>query len=118
MLRITAVLVCLTLLPLGGCGKDGPVPIGPDTYMDSGTSGSLWGSAGDIQESLYRDAAAFCASQGRQMVGLYQDGNNAAPYVYAHATIQFRCLKAGDPQLTRPNFRPVPQVGIAVEGNR
>ena len=49
------------------------------------------------------------------MLAVNEQGNNAAPYTYAHASIQFRCLAQGDAGLQRPTMRPMPTQVIGVE---
>lgn len=107
--------IALLVLPLAGCGSNGPVPIGPDTYMDSGTAPWSWSSSGDVESGLYREAGTYCANQGKVMQPLSQNGNNADFSHFAHADIQFRCLAQSDPEVHRPTMNPVPDVVISVQ---
>ena len=91
---------------LSGCAQSGPVQIGPDTYMVTNTGTWSWSSGAALKGDLYQQAMTFCQSQGREMLPLNAAWNNATLIDFAHAELQFRCLIAGDPELSRPHIKP------------
>jgi hypothetical protein len=108
--------ITLLVIPLlAGCGTNGPVPIGPDTYMDSGTAPWSWSSGGDVESGLYQESSAYCAKQGRVMQPLSQNGSDADFGRFAHGQIQFRCLAQNDPEVHRPAMKPVPNAVISIQ---
>ena len=96
-----------------GCASSGPVSIGPDTYMLAKPGDFFTISGASVQADLYRKAGIFCAQQGKQMMAMGGNYRDSAPYTYATAQIQFRCLAAGDPGLQRPI--PGPDMTIKIE---
>ena len=104
--------IITAVLGLTGCQSSGPVAIGPDTYTLSSAGGFFTFSGGSVNADLFREANAFCQSQGRQVVGMNmrsQDSGWGAP---AQGNINFRCLTPGDPDLRRPNVQMVPETVI------
>lgn len=104
-------------LLLAGCANSGPVPIGPDTYMMANTGAWSWSSGAALQGDLYREANAFCAASGKQIMTKDSRHNDSAMGFnapFAHAEIQFMCLDPNDPQLRRPivQFKQAPAVVI------
>ena len=107
----------LSALLLTCCANSGPVPIGPDTYMMANTGAWSWSSGAALQGDLYREASAFCAASGKQIMTKDSRHNDSAmgfDAPFAHAEVQFMCLDAADPQLRRPNvrFKQAPTVVI------
>lgn len=97
---------------LTGCASSGPVPIGKDSYMLSGTGAWSWSSGAALKGDLYREAGAFCKSQAKQIQPINTAANNGSFSQFAQAELQFRCLADNDPDLVRPNLQPVPNILI------
>ena len=117
MSRFSSIVAGLSAtLLLTGCANSGPVPVGPDTYMIANTGAWSWSSGAALQGDLYREASAFCAASGKQIMTRDSRHNDSAMGFssFAHAEVQFMCLDAGDPQLRRPNvrFKQAPTVVI------
>lgn len=103
----------IIFLLIAGCGTSGVVPMGPDTFMISGSSSTGFHSGGSVTADLYREAGAYCAAQGKKLVPVNQNSRDGVPgRAFANAELQFRCLTAGDPELQRPRMEPVPNVRI------
>ena len=107
-----ATVVVIAAMFTTSCSSGGVTPIGKDTYMMSGTAPWSWSSGASIKADLFREANTFCVQQGRQLMPVSTDGNNASFSQFAQAEIEFRCLKEGDPELQRPNLEPAPNVRI------
>jgi hypothetical protein len=109
-------LVATTAVVLvAGCANSGPVPIGRDTYMVTNTGAWAWSSGADLLADSYRQAAATCAAQGKEVQPINSQSNDSrmgldAPF--AHGTLYFRCLSSADPEAGRPNLKPTPNVVI------
>src|SRR3954453_14244438 len=88
------------------------VQVGPDTYMVANTGAWSWSSGAALRGDLYQQAGAFCRSVGKQIMPVDAASNNGNFSTFAHAELQFRCLAAGDPELTRPHLRRAPDVVI------
>jgi hypothetical protein len=97
---------------LAACQSSGPVPIGPDTYTLSSAGGFFTFSGGSVNADLFREANAFCQSQGRQVMAVNTRSVDSGYGTPAQGTISFRCLLPGDPGLRRPTMQPVPNTFI------
>lgn len=69
-------------------------------------------SGGEVKAQLYRDANEFCRAKGKQLMPVTSSSSDSAPYRYANAELQFRCLAEGDPDLGRPTMRSRPDIVI------
>lgn len=88
-----SLLLAAAAVALAGCAtpNTGVVPIGPNTYMHSKFGGFTTFSGGEVKAELYREAAAFCAKDGRQLRPLDSTSRDSGMGTYASAEIQFRC---------------------------
>lgn len=84
------VVICAVL---AACSSTtGIVPIGNGIYMSSKQDYSLNWHGGKVKAELYKEAAQFCAAQGKSSVPLSDNSQDAAAYTnYASAEIKFRC---------------------------
>ncbi len=106
-------ILLLTLLACGGCASSGPVSIGQDTFMITKQSSTGFHSAGSVKADIYREATAFCRGQGKQFQPVIESGTDGVPgRSFANAEVQFRCLSAGDYELSRPTAQPVANVRV------
>jgi hypothetical protein len=80
--------------------------MGRDTYMLSSTGAWSWSSGAALKGDLYREADAFCRSQGKAMMPARSISNNGSFSEFAQAEVQFRCLAEDDPELRRPHTEP------------
>jgi hypothetical protein len=109
MKRMTIALA----VSLAGCTSSGVIPIGQDTFMISKQSSTGFHSAGSVKAEIYREGYAYCVSQGKEFQPISDRGVDGVVGVsYANAEIQFRCLSKGDPELSRPTMRPIPNIRI------
>ncbi len=80
---------------LTGCmfRSTGVVPMGQGDYMVAKTSpGGGFVSADGTKATLFKEANAFCAGQGKQLVTTSVKAEDGRLFVRsAHAEIQFRC---------------------------
>jgi hypothetical protein len=91
------------------------VQVGRYTYMVANTGAWSWSSGAALKGDLYQQANAFCQSRGLEVQPINTASNNGSFSDFAHAEVQFRCLASGDPELTRPHMKAVPNVRIEVE---
>lgn len=91
------------------------VPIGQDTYMVASAGGLLTFSGGEVKAQLFQEANRFCRSKGKNLMPVTSSSRDAAPYTYASAELQFRCLADGDPGLRRPTMINQPDVTIQMQ---
>ena len=100
-MRITTLLAAIVALSLVGCATE-VVPYGPDTYTVS-RSGVGFSPAG-VRAACLKAANAFCAKQGLVMVPVSFDSENGALGQHPPtATLVFRALRPGDPEIKRVN---------------
>jgi hypothetical protein len=86
--------IALVLALIAGCAASntGVVPIGGGLYMLGSQDYSLNYSGSKVKAELYREAAAFCEKQGKQLAPVSDTARDAALYSnYASAEIKFRC---------------------------
>ena len=91
------ILAILFAAATAGCatntGTDGVVNIGPDMYMIGGQGGFFDYSSSAVKARMFQDAQKYCAGKGLTMVPMNSTGKDSAPYQYASAEVQFRCIK-------------------------
>jgi hypothetical protein len=113
------IVVGVASIMLSACattsGTADIVPIGKDTYMVARPGGFFTISGGEVKSQLFRDANVFCRSQGKNLMPVSSSSGNSAPYTYANAELQFRCLADGDPDLGRPTMKARPDVTIEMQ---
>lgn len=78
---------------LAGCASPntGVVPIGNGIYMHSKFGSAFTFSGGEVKAELFKEAAAFCAKQGKQLVPGNSTSKDSGIGTYASAEVQFRC---------------------------
>ncbi|MGH8703179.1 MAG: hypothetical protein ACREVR_18670, partial [Burkholderiales bacterium] len=65
--------------------------IGDGIYMVSKQDYMAW-SGGNIKAEIYKEAAAYCAKQGKQSSPVGDGAQDASMYgQYASAEVKFRC---------------------------
>lgn len=96
-------------------GTASVVPIGPDTYMVASSGSFFTLSGGQVKAQLFQEADRFCSSKGKHLMPVTTSSKDAAPYTYASAELQFRCLADGDPGLNRPTMINQPDVTIQMQ---
>jgi hypothetical protein len=82
-----------TLAVLCGCAtpNTGVVPIGNGIYMHSKFGSFTTFSGGEVKAELFKEAAQFCAKQGKQLVPVASTSKDSGYGTYASAEVQFRC---------------------------
>jgi hypothetical protein len=71
------------------------------------------GGSSGAQEAVLRNAGQYCAQASKHF--LLESSQVHFEGTFTHndaATVTFRCLADGDPELRRPNMQPVPNVVI------
>jgi hypothetical protein len=99
MMKIGIGLVMIVSLGQLGCattGTNGVVPIGPDLYMIGGLGKFTDFSGSTVKARMFKEAAAYCAGQGRVMSPVNSTGQDSGFGTYASAEVQFRCLRSND----------------------
>ncbi|XVJ69920.1 MAG: hypothetical protein HEQ39_09865 [Rhizobacter sp.] len=78
---------------LAGCatGTDGPVQIGPNTYMIGGLGNFTDYSSSAVKARFFQQGAKFCEDKNRTMVPMNSAGRDSGYGTYASAEVQFRC---------------------------
>ena len=104
--RKAVILLCSVLasiLIMLGCATPGVMPAGPDTYSVTSGASAGFSSAG-VRAEVYSLANKFCEERGLVMVPVSMDAREGAlgrnP---PSATLVFRALKPGDPDIKRAN---------------
>jgi hypothetical protein len=98
LLPIAAISVALTACSMG----TGILPAGPDTYTVTERRAPVLGGSTTAQQAAMTEANAFCAQQGRQFlpVDTVALASISNPYGTTGYSVTFRCLLAGDPELS------------------
>ena len=87
-----AILSCLVMGGCGTTGTGGVVEIGPNTYMLGRLGGFTDFSGSAVKARLYAEATKFCSAKNMVMVPYGSSKKDSAPYQYASAEIQFKCV--------------------------
>lgn len=108
-----ATLPCFALV-LSACGtiatSTGPMEIGPDTWRIAAKDG-MKGAAGG-QKMALAEANSHCQGMQRQIVVTATQQRDPP---YGAFEITYRCLKAGDADLVRPNLMKAPDTVIQIK---
>lgn len=98
--KTAALIACATL---AGCtASTGPVPAGPNSYVLTARASPVLGGADRAERDALQQAAAFCRSQGREMLpATSQQERGIMNAQMTGFTVQFRCLLATDPEFRR-----------------
>lgn len=78
---------------LAGCAtpSTGIVPIGSGQYMASKMGEFTTFSGSQVKAELWKEAAAFCAKSGKQLVPGNSTAQDSSYGKYASAEVQFAC---------------------------
>jgi hypothetical protein len=90
--------------------------MGPDTFTISKQAATGFSGLGNLKAEIMAEGAAHCRAIGREFL-IVRTNESQPPYVlgnYPRAEIDFMCLRAGDPQLTRPRLERAPDSVIQV----
>lgn len=94
---------------LAGCASTGVISTGPDTYSVTETSAGI--SDVGVRTRVYKKANEFCEARGLVMVPVSLDAQpGALAQRVPSATLVFRALKPGDPEIKRPNVEGPDQI--------
>ncbi|MCA8452724.1 hypothetical protein LGN04_02175 [Burkholderia multivorans] len=74
---LPAMLAATTLLGCATTGTGGVVPIGSDMYMIGGLGNFTDFSASAVKARMFRQAAKYCADQGRVMSPMNSTGKDS-----------------------------------------
>jgi hypothetical protein len=108
--------LCLTSIAfIAGCShSSGVLKVGPETYTIA-TSAS-WGKGGipAAKRIAYEEASEQCVKQGNLEVFTLSEKSNATTWVDGmfRFELNFRCLKANDPEFKRQNLQSAPDTII------
>lgn len=109
------VILTTLILALASCASSsGVVPMGKDTFFITRRGGSGFEGRGTLKVDVIREATEYCTSTGKQfqVVGIEE---SKAAWDYPRAEIQFMCLSADDPELTRPKLVKAPQISVEIK---
>lgn len=86
--------IIISALSLAACGtmSTGVTPIGKGIYMLGAQDYSINYSGSKVKAELYKEAAAYCKKEGKEVAPVSDSAVDAAMYSnYASAEIKFRC---------------------------
>jgi hypothetical protein len=90
------------------------VPAGQDTWMISGSS-TRPNAGAAMKAELYQRASDYCTCQKKIFQPVSFNSYTVPVGVKDEAGLTFRCLDAGDPELTRPIMLPAPSTNIQMQ---
>lgn len=98
-LKRSSLAVLTPIYLLVGCASTGPVPMGPNKYTISKTSPACgFRDAGGTKADLMAEIAQFCMEKGMEPEPTaIETVDGVLGRRCASATIEFRCVKAADP---------------------
>jgi hypothetical protein len=102
----------LLIAALAGCGtvpsSSGVLPLGPDTYRISARASM--GAEAQSQKMAVLEGQQYCKTVGREFMVIGTKVLKAS----GGYEVTFRCLKANDPELVRPNLEKAPDTVIQI----
>lgn len=105
--QMRTIYFSLAILLSACASNSGVVPIGSDTYMVSRQAATGFSGSGTLKAEAFREANEFCLSQKKKLQ-VVSTTEAQPPYILANfpkAEIQFMCLDANDPELSRPKLK-------------
>jgi len=94
----------LAVLVAGCTTSSGVLTLGPDTYSATAAASPSSGGAPWAQQMALNEADQHCASIGREILVInISTGTTNVSYGPVPASVTFKCLLRGDPELTRPD---------------
>ena len=106
------------VLFLSACASNsGIVPIGQDTFMVSRQAATGFSGSGTLKAEAFQEANKFCSGQGKSLQVVHTS-EAAPPYIFGNfpkAEVQFMCLDARDPELTRPKLKKEADTVIEID---
>lgn len=109
------LIIFLSAFIIIGCSGPGIVRMGSDNYMLAKDGSFTTFGGASVKAELYKEAHAFCVSQGRELLPTRDASRDSGYGRYANAELQFRCLKADDPALQSSAPYSEPSVKIRTE---
>jgi hypothetical protein len=106
--RLAATIVVLALTSCADSDK--PVALGPDTFSVSALAANSRGGIAGARTIATREAGQHCQSRGQQILVTNIETGTSSNGGLGTATVTFRCLAEGDPELRRPNYQRAPDV--------
>jgi hypothetical protein len=104
-------LIVVAVVLLAGCAhSSGVQKIGPDTYTMSAQASLARGGEAGARSMVLTEANKTCASAGRELLVTNMNAGQYGPG--GSASVIFRCLAKGDPDLQRPNYEAPPTATI------
>src|SRR5215831_4739837 len=109
------VLRLIVVLALAGCpAYSGVVPMGQDTFMVSRQAATGFSGLGNLKAEIVQDASQYCANRGKSLQ-VIDTKEHTGFGTFPKAEVQFRCLDAKDPELTRPQLKKGADTGIEIQ---
>lgn len=98
---LTRLVIFVGTCLMAGCASSGILPTGPDTYSITESSAGFADTG--VRRRVYEKANAFCTERGLVMVPVSLDSKEGQlARRQPSATLVFRALKPGDPEIKRP----------------
>jgi len=112
-LQIIKYISVPLILLLASCGvtTSEVVPAGKDTYFVSGRGYAV--ASGGSFAKVYKEADEFCKKQGKFFTPVSSHAEKI-DQMSSSVELTFRCLLEGDPELQRPQMKPLPNTAIEV----
>jgi len=102
-IAVVAAFAIGTMTLTAGCAHTGVVPVGQDTYMVARQGWISTQSVAELRGQVFAEANSFCTSQDKSLQTVAMaDTPGILGRSYPESEVQFRCLRAGDPELGRP----------------
>lgn len=106
-----ALLLLLTVLVLAACShSSGVLKVGPDTYTIATSASFGKGGIPAAKRIAYEEASEQCKQKGGLEVFTLSEKSNGTTWVDGmfRFELNFRCLKADDPEFKRQNLQSAP----------
>ncbi len=85
------------LAAVAGCSNSGPIKVGPDTYYILKKAGSGFNTGDGDKVDVLRQASAFCAQLGRDIVVEKAEAHRGIIFArVASADVTFKCVAKKD----------------------
>ena len=98
-------ILFISFVVVAGCAGNQIDQLGPDTFIITKNSMAFGARESDARSNAIRAATQYCEADSKIFQVVSIQTRPAYPFNPPEATIQFMCLKPGDPDLKRPRLR-------------
>lgn len=108
--------IAIIIVGCASTSSTGVFPSGKDTYTVVVSGSRFYEPVGPLQKMAYQEANDFCSSRGKKLQPVATKAVPGGRRTPPSFELRFRALSPDDPEYSRPDLEPVPDVKVDVKG--